>query len=100
MLDPIRLSGSRPEIAAIGPEVVLCLGATAAQSLLGARFRVSVERGRPVESPLAPFVTATVHPSSLLRAPDAATRRREMRGFVADVARVAERLANRKASRR
>jgi len=77
------------EIAAIAPRVVLCLGATAAQSLLGADFRVSVARGAAVASPLAPFVTATVHPASIVRAPDA-DRRRAVRRFVADLKRVAE----------
>jgi DNA polymerase len=79
------------EIAALRPDVVVCLGATAAQSLLGAKFRVSVQRGRLVASPLARAVTATVHPASLLRAPDD-VREREIARFVADLSRVARLL--------
>jgi len=67
----------------------VCLGATAAQALLGRSFRVSRERGRFVPSALAPRVIATVHPSSLLRAPDEATRRAETARFVADLRKVA-----------
>jgi DNA polymerase len=70
------------EIAVIRPDVIVCLGATAAKAVIGAGFRVSVERGRFVESPLAPLVTATVHPSSILRAPDSESRRRETRRFI------------------
>jgi uracil-DNA glycosylase family protein len=77
------------ELTALEPEVVVCLGATAAQALLGRKFRVSAERGRFVPSPLAPHVLATVHPSALLRAPDDATRRAEIRRFVADLRVVA-----------
>ena len=73
------------EIEVIQPEVVVCLGATAAQALLGRDFKVSTQRGAWVSSPLAPFVTATVHPSSLLRAPDEETRRIEMKRFVEDL---------------
>ncbi|HZP43587.1 MAG TPA: UdgX family uracil-DNA binding protein [Candidatus Binatia bacterium] len=80
------------EIRLVRPEVLVCLGATAAQALLGRPFRVSVERGRFVPSPLAPRVTATVHPSSILRAPDDATRRAEMARFVADLRTVAAAL--------
>jgi uracil-DNA glycosylase len=67
------------------PEVIVCLGATAAQALLGRQFKVSTQRGSWIESPLAPFVTATVHPSSLLRAPDEETRRLETERFVEDL---------------
>jgi DNA polymerase len=73
------------EIAALRPRVIVCLGATAAQALLGSAFRVTVERGRLVPSPLAPSVTATVHPSSILRAPDDRTRHEEIRRFVDDL---------------
>jgi uracil-DNA glycosylase len=72
------------EIALVGPKVLLCLGATAAQTLLGADFRVSIDRGRLVESRLAPFVLATVHPSSLLRTVDA-DREQEIERFIADL---------------
>jgi DNA polymerase len=77
------------EIALVKPRVLVCLGATAAQALLGRAFKVSQQRGSFVESPLAPRVTATVHPSSILRAPDQERRRAEMRRFVADLTRVA-----------
>jgi DNA polymerase len=73
------------EIDLLQPEVIVCLGATAAQALLGRQFKVSTQRGVWVSSPLAPFVMATVHPSSLLRAPDEETRRLEMQRFVADL---------------
>ena len=62
------------EIAVVHPRAIVCLGATAAKALLGASFKVSVQRGRFVESPLAPLVTATVHPSSILREPDSKAR--------------------------
>ena len=78
------------EIELVKPRVIVCLGATAAQSLLGRQFRVTRERGVPVESPLAPYVIATVHPSSILRAPDEAARREAMRDFVADLRKVAD----------
>lgn len=78
------------ELAIIRPRGILCLGATAAQALLGRGFRVTVERGRPVESPLAPLVMATVHPSSLLRAPTEDDRRRATERFIEDLRRFAE----------
>ncbi len=77
------------EIASVKPRVTVCLGATAAQALLGPQFRVTRERGRLVDSPLAGKVLATVHPSAILRAPDDETRRSEMRRFVADLKRAA-----------
>ncbi|PWT85970.1 MAG: uracil-DNA glycosylase, partial [Proteobacteria bacterium] len=77
------------------PRVLVCLGATAAQALLGREFRVSRQRGTWVESPLAPRVTATVHPSSILRAPDDETRHAEMARFIADLRLVAKVLATR-----
>jgi DNA polymerase len=77
------------EIALVKPRVLVCLGATAAQALLGKSFRVSKQRGESVPSPLAPIVIATVHPSSVLRAPDEAARRDEMARFVADLKKVA-----------
>jgi DNA polymerase len=81
------------EIALVRPHAVVCLGATAAQALLGRGFRVTTQRGRFVESSLAPLVTATIHPSSILRAPDDESRRDAMQGFVEDLRTVAERLA-------
>jgi uracil-DNA glycosylase family protein len=82
------------EIRLIQPRVLVCLGATAAQALLGRGFKVTRERGMFVESPLAPFVTATVHPSSILRAPDPETRRAETAAFVADLKKVARKLTS------
>jgi len=85
------------ELELVKPRVLVCLGATAAQALLGRHFKVSVARGVPVESPLAPIVLATVHPSSLLRAPDEETRRRETARFVDDL-RTVVRLLGRSAA--
>jgi len=76
------------EIAALKPAVIVCLGATAAQALLGASFRVTARRGEFVESPLAAHVMATVHPSSILRAPDERTRHREKQKFIADLKQI------------
>jgi DNA polymerase len=81
------------EIAAVKPDVIVCLGATAAQALLGRSFRVGRERGRILESAHARAITATVHPSSLLRAPDEETRRAETQRFVEDLKVVARWLA-------
>jgi DNA polymerase len=85
------------EIDVLHPDVLVCLGATAAQSLLGREFKVSTQRGMWVQSPLAPFVMATVHPSSLLRAPDEETRRREMQRFIEDLKLVHKALDERAA---
>jgi uracil-DNA glycosylase family protein len=91
-----EISACRPwletEIALVKPRVLVCLGATAAQALLGKTFKVSVRRGELVESPLAPRVTATVHPSSILRAGDDDSRHDEMQRFVADLKKVAAML--------
>ena len=81
------------EIALIKPRVIVCLGATAAQAMLGREFRVSRQRGEFVESPLAPLVTATVHPSAILRAPDDESRRVQMKEFVDDLVKIGRRLA-------
>jgi len=77
------------EIALVGPKVLVCLGATAAQALLGRGFRVSRERGRLVQSAWAPYVLATVHPSSLLRAEDA-DRAEEIARFTEDLRKAAK----------
>ena len=69
------------------PRVLVCLGATAAQALLGRQFRVTKQRGVPVDSPLAEVVLATIHPSAILRAQD---RDAEYAGFVDDLRKVAE----------
>jgi DNA polymerase len=79
------------EIALVKPRVLVCLGATAAQALLGKTFKVSRQRGEAVPSRLAPVVGATVHPSSILRAPDDETRRDERRRFVEDLKRIVAR---------
>lgn len=80
------------EIALVQPRILVALGATAAQALLGKSFKVTEHRGRFVDSPLAPRVTATVHPSSILRARDDASRHAEMTRFVQDLKGVAAEL--------
>jgi DNA polymerase len=72
--------------------VVVALGATAAQSLLGKDFRVTKQRGEPVDSPLAEHVVATVHPSSILRQRDEGARRVELAAFLDDLRVVAKLL--------
>jgi len=88
-----EISACRPwletEIALIKPQALVCLGATAAQALLGKTFKVSKQRGEFVDSSLARLVMATVHPSSILRARDDETRRVEMERFVADLKKLA-----------
>lgn len=73
------------ELERISPRLLVLLGATAAQALLGRGFKVTESRGVPVESDLAPLVMATVHPSSVLRAPDGQSRELEMKLFVKDL---------------
>jgi uracil-DNA glycosylase len=80
------------ELDRIKPEVLVCLGASAAQALLGKDFRVSRERGRLIESNLAPYVIATVHPSSILRAQDDESRHSQMHAFIDDLRQVARTL--------
>jgi DNA polymerase len=77
------------ELAALQPRILVALGATAAAALLGSGIRVTRDRGRRLPSPLAPYVTVTVHPSSILRAPDEAARREAMKLFVRDLKKVA-----------
>jgi uracil-DNA glycosylase family protein len=77
------------ELAVVRPQVVVCLGATAAQALLGRQFRVTKQRGTWVESDLAPHVTATIHPSAILRQRTDEERHAEMARFVADLTLVA-----------
>jgi DNA polymerase len=81
----------REEIRVTKPRVIVLLGATAAQSLLGKQFRVTKSRGKPVTSELAEVVMATVHPSSVLRAPDE-ERAEARRAFFADIRAVAKRI--------
>jgi len=80
------------EIAVVKPHLLVLLGATAAQALLGRDFRVSVQRAQLMERPGLPPMMATVHPSSILRAPDDETREIEMRAFVQDLKHVAQHL--------
>jgi DNA polymerase len=80
------------EIALVKPRAIVCLGATAAQALLGRQFRLTAHRGEFIPSPLAPVVLATVHPSSILRAPDDETRHRERKRFTDDLRAVARAL--------
>jgi uracil-DNA glycosylase len=77
------------ELAVVQPRVLVCLGATAAQSLLGKEFRVTKQRGEWIDSDLADFVTATIHPSAILRQPNADARATELARFVEDLKRVA-----------
>jgi DNA polymerase len=83
------------ELAVVRPEIVVALGATAAQTLLGPSFRVTRDRGKVVESAEYGRVIATVHPSSILREPDEAARREERRRFVADLRRAARAASSR-----
>jgi uracil-DNA glycosylase len=89
-----ELAACRPwldaELAVVSPRVLVCLGATAAQSLLGKQFRVTQHRGEWVESDLAEHVTATIHPSAILRQRDDESRRREFAAFVDDLRIVAK----------
>lgn len=88
--DAQEIAACRPwldaELAAVKPEVLICLGATAAQALLGRQVRVTKVHGQPLPTPLARWALATVHPSSILRAPDEAARRAAYEGFVRDLA--------------
>ena len=77
------------ELERVKPEVLVCLGASAAQALLGKDFRVSRQRGQLIQSPLAPHVIATVHPSSILRAQDDESRHQQLEAFVQDLRQVA-----------
>lgn len=85
----IEIDACRPwleaEIRTVKPEIVVALGATAAQSLLGPKFRVTQHRGEFFSTELAQRVMATIHPSSILRAPDGETRRRELAAFIDDL---------------
>jgi DNA polymerase len=98
----LEIAACRPwleaEIATVRPTIIVCLGATAAQALLGKNFRVTQQRGQMIPSQLARFITATVHPSSILRAPDEETRHREFELLVADLRSIAAALKGRKAA--
>ena len=81
------------EMEAVSPQVLVCLGATAAKALLGNKFSVTRDRGRVVPSPLPCIVLATIHPSSILRSPDSESRHAEMESFVRDLRTVAQLIA-------
>jgi uracil-DNA glycosylase family protein len=87
------------ELFAVKPSVVVCLGATAAQALLGKEFKVTQERGRIIRSNIAPVLLATVHPSSILRAPDSETREAEFRRLIEDLRNVVRYLRESKESK-
>ncbi|TMD03815.1 MAG: UdgX family uracil-DNA binding protein [Chloroflexi bacterium] len=94
-----EVSACRPwleaEIRAVRPRAVVCLGATAAQALIGRDFKVTRERGKLLERPGLPPLVATVHPSSILRAPDAASRHSAMEAFIKDLSNLRPLLARR-----
>ncbi len=81
------------ELMVLHPRALVCLGATAAKAILGPKFKVTEQHGRPVESPLAPIVVATTHPSAVLRMPDAEARHRAMQALVDDLRAVARLVA-------
>ena len=81
------------ELAVVKPEALVLLGAIAAKALLGSSFKVTQHRGELLDSDLAPIVSATVHPSSILRQPDEASRVREREAFARDLRVVAEALS-------
>ena len=81
------------ELAAVRPRALVCLGATAAQTLLGRNVRVTQSRGQLIPSPLARYVVATLHPSAVLRAPDDTSRQAAMEHLVGDLAAVAQLLS-------
>src|SRR5438034_11370117 len=85
------------EIQLLRPTVIVLLGATAAQQLLGPSFSIMKNRGQLIQSSLAPYVIATVHPSSILRAPDDESRESAMAAFVQDLRNVTPLLKTRKA---
>ena len=78
------------ELDLLKPEVIVCLGATAAQALIGKDFKVTQQQGEMIDSSLAKHVTATVHPSSILRAPDEEGRRAAYASFVGDLKKIAK----------
>jgi len=98
----MHIAACRPwldaEIEAVKPRVVVCLGATAAQALLGRTFKVTQRRGELISSDIAPYLLATVHPSSILRAPDEESRHEEMARFIDDLRNVSHALEKKKAA--
>lgn len=89
----LEITACRPwleaEIKVTRPQVIVCLGATAAQALLGKNFKVTQRRGELISSELAPYVTATVHPSSILRAQTDEERHQQYAAFVSDLKKIA-----------
>jgi DNA polymerase len=88
----VEIAACRPwldaEISVVKPKAIICLGSTAAQAVIGPKFRVSIQRAQFVKSPLAPLVTATVHPSSILRAPSDEARHIETKRFIDDLKKI------------
>jgi DNA polymerase len=82
------------EIQLIKPRMIVCLGATAAQAILGRAYRLTKERGRFTPHAWVPAVTATIHPSAILRAPDKEQRLQQYRDFVADLKQVKKKLSD------
>ena len=80
------------ELRVVAPEALVPLGATAAKALLGSSFRITKQRGEPVDSDLAPLVVATIHPSAILRQPDEASRAAEREALAEDLRVVAQAL--------
>lgn len=80
------------ELALVKPQGIVCLGATAAQTLLGPKFKITVERGKFFETPWASWLTATLHPSAILRMPDEAARQAAREQLIEDLRAVARRL--------
>jgi uracil-DNA glycosylase family protein len=93
----LEIAACRPwletEIAAVRPQVIVCLGATAAQDLLGSQFRLTKHRGEVFPTSNGP-VTATIHPSAILRMPEPAAKEAEIAGLVADLRFAAEYVAH------
>jgi DNA polymerase len=98
----IHITACRPwleaEISVVQPEVLVLLGATAAQGILGRDFRVTQHRGEWLKSAIAPYLMATIHPSAILRAADDESRHEEMRKFIEDLKLIERQLRHRKAA--
>jgi DNA polymerase len=94
-----QIAACRPwleaEFKVVQPKLIVCLGATAAQSLLGPAFRITKERGKPIDHPQWGRLIATFHPSAVLRAPDEAARQQAEHDFAADLKVAAQELAQR-----
>ncbi len=87
------------EVQSVQPKIIVCLGATAAQSLLGSKFRLTKERGKPLPHPWVANIVATIHPSAILRIPDEEERREEYNRFVQDLKKVRSLLRSSKAGK-